>query len=87
MTEHGHPAEEPGDPSDVPSGEPVDGGRVDGPTSARADSDAALFPELAGRFEAGTAEDADSDRKLFWWELAVILVLAALLAARQIWLT
>ncbi|MFE9045217.1 hypothetical protein ACFY9F_32770 [Streptomyces sp. NPDC012421] len=43
--------------------------------------------DLARRAAELTAGDRRHDRRLFWWELLAVLVVAALLTARALWLT
>ncbi|WP_189948781.1 hypothetical protein [Streptomyces roseolus] len=42
--------------------------------------------ELRGHVERLTADDRRRDRRLFWTELLVVLIVAAALAARELWL-
>ncbi|MEU2543924.1 hypothetical protein ABZ618_00520 [Streptomyces roseolus] len=55
---------------------PVDPARKAGPDE-----------ELRGHVERLTADDRRRDRRLFWTELLVVLIVAAALAARELWLT
>ncbi|MEU9856264.1 hypothetical protein [Streptomyces sp. NPDC047974] len=43
--------------------------------------------ELRRHVEELTAGDRRRDRRLFWLELLVVLVVAAALTARELWLT
>ncbi|MER8236994.1 hypothetical protein [Streptomyces sp. NPDC094049] len=43
--------------------------------------------ELRLRLERLTADDRRHDRRLLWWELLAVLVIAAALTARALWLT
>ncbi|MFJ6419905.1 hypothetical protein [Streptomyces hydrogenans] len=43
--------------------------------------------DLARHVAGLTGEDRRHDRRLFWWELLAVLLVAALLTARALWLT
>ncbi|GHJ91472.1 hypothetical protein SNE510_09910 [Streptomyces sp. NE5-10] len=43
--------------------------------------------DLARHVAGLTREDRRHDRRLLWWELLAVLIIAALLTARALWLT
>ncbi|MEU3605542.1 hypothetical protein AB0E83_08800 [Streptomyces sp. NPDC035033] len=43
--------------------------------------------DLARHVAELTAEDRRHDRRLLWWELLAVLLVAALLTVRALWLT
>ncbi len=43
--------------------------------------------ELRRHLAELTADDRRHDRRLLWWELVAVLVVAALLTVRALWLT